>query len=275
LEMAPSTPGHVSCIVRQKARPCTSALSAQSRLFSPTSICRRLCTHARPWARVVMAAAAAPPKQALGIPPAMLAAGGLDPMTQVCQPSLLQSAWAGCCPAHNCTSKAVLCTYRCWRRCRASICRRWKPVQVSNLSKLGPVWNEGSTCLPRRVLPCLSPTARLDMQAIHPPPLLASPQRTHVSAHTCTQPEEQRLAYGGSLASGFLPVNLALPGLRVLCLDPPVMTVDDFVPPSVCEGLIAAAADSGRLAASKAGGHGDAGELGVGIVHAFLEHEHV
>lgn len=59
------------------------------------------------------------------------------------------------------------------------------------------------------------------------------------------------------LSKGFLPVNLALPGLRVQNIDPPVLTVDNFLPAGVCDALREAAEASGRMKQSKVGGTGD------------------
>ncbi|KAF8070861.1 ALB3.1 [Scenedesmus sp. PABB004] len=71
-----------------------------------------------------------------------------------------------------------------------------------------------------------------------------------------TQPADALSGFSASLAKGYLPVNLAHPGLRVLNIDPPVITVDGFLPPDACDALVAAAAASGRMAASAVGGAG-------------------
>jgi hypothetical protein len=59
------------------------------------------------------------------------------------------------------------------------------------------------------------------------------------------------------LAKGFLPVNLSLPGLRVQNIDPPVLTVEQFLPGELCDALREAAKASGKMKASGVGGTGD------------------
>ena len=43
--------------------------------------------------------------------------------------------------------------------------------------------------------------------------------------------------------------------LRVLNVDPPIMTISDFLKPEQCDALCAAAHGSGRMAVSSVGGH--------------------
>jgi hypothetical protein len=59
------------------------------------------------------------------------------------------------------------------------------------------------------------------------------------------------------LAKGFLPVNLNQPGLRVQNIDPPVLTVEQFLPDEVCDALREAAKSSGKMKVSGVGGTGD------------------
>lgn len=59
------------------------------------------------------------------------------------------------------------------------------------------------------------------------------------------------------LRSGFMPVNIDHPGLRIMNIDPPVLTIDEFLPAATCDALVAAAAATGSLAPSKVGGAGD------------------
>jgi collagen type III alpha len=59
------------------------------------------------------------------------------------------------------------------------------------------------------------------------------------------------------LAKGFLPVNLNQPGLRVQNIDPPVLTVEQFLPDEVCDALREAAKASGKMKVSGVGGTGD------------------
>jgi collagen type III alpha len=59
------------------------------------------------------------------------------------------------------------------------------------------------------------------------------------------------------LSKGFLPVNLNLPGLRVQNIDPPVLTVEQFIPDEVCDALREAAKASGKMKTSGVGGTGD------------------
>ncbi|KAG2454686.1 hypothetical protein HYH02_000524 [Chlamydomonas schloesseri] len=55
------------------------------------------------------------------------------------------------------------------------------------------------------------------------------------------------------LRERFMGVDLATPGLRLLHLDPPVLTVDGFLPDHVCDAMIAAAEASGRMVGSRIG----------------------
>ncbi|WIA11416.1 hypothetical protein OEZ85_011533 [Tetradesmus obliquus] len=64
-------------------------------------------------------------------------------------------------------------------------------------------------------------------------------------------------SFSEMLAKGFLPVNLSLPGLRVQNIDPPVLTVEQFLPGEVCDALRQAAQASGKMKVSGVGGTGD------------------
>ena len=52
-----------------------------------------------------------------------------------------------------------------------------------------------------------------------------------------TQSPQNQTAYLGSLAERFLPVDLGRDGVRVLCVDPPIFAVANFVPASTCDAL--------------------------------------
>ena len=60
--------------------------------------------------------------------------------------------------------------------------------------------------------------------------------------------------FGDLTAHDFLRVNTELPGLKVLHIDPPVVTVDDFLTAEQCDALVAAARDSGEMRTSEVGG---------------------
>ncbi|KXZ44785.1 hypothetical protein GPECTOR_62g900 [Gonium pectorale] len=55
------------------------------------------------------------------------------------------------------------------------------------------------------------------------------------------------------LCRDFMPVDLSWPGLRVVHVDPPAITVDGFLTPQQCDRMIAAAEASGRMVASRVG----------------------
>jgi len=40
----------------------------------------------------------------------------------------------------------------------------------------------------------------------------------------------------------FMPLDLDYPGLKVLCADPPIFSIDDFMTEEECEGIIQGAA---------------------------------
>lgn len=42
----------------------------------------------------------------------------------------------------------------------------------------------------------------------------------------------------------FMPLDLDYPGLNVLCADPPIFSIDDFMTEEECEGIIQGAAGS-------------------------------
>ena len=60
--------------------------------------------------------------------------------------------------------------------------------------------------------------------------------------------------FGDLTEHDFLRVNTEVPGLRVLNIDPPVVTVDDFLTGDECDDLIAAAGASGDMKVSAVGG---------------------
>ena len=60
--------------------------------------------------------------------------------------------------------------------------------------------------------------------------------------------------FGDLTEHDFLRVNTDTPGLRVLHIDPPVLTVDDFLTAEECDALVAAARESGEMKTSEVGG---------------------
>ncbi|PNW80149.1 hypothetical protein CHLRE_08g379950v5 [Chlamydomonas reinhardtii] len=60
-------------------------------------------------------------------------------------------------------------------------------------------------------------------------------------------------SFDGHLQGLFMPVNLDHPGLRVLNIDPPVLTVDEFMSPEECDAIVAAATASGLMKQSGVG----------------------
>ena len=64
----------------------------------------------------------------------------------------------------------------------------------------------------------------------------------------------------------FFPIDLDTPGLRVLNIDPPVLTIDNFLSPEQCDALVEAASGSGLMRQSGVGGvpAGDGGSSGSG-----------
>jgi hypothetical protein len=68
-------------------------------------------------------------------------------------------------------------------------------------------------------------------------------------------PEEWRNSFTGFLGFEFMGVRTTdMPGLRVLNIDPPVFTVDNFLGGKECDALVEAAKASGGLATSAVGG---------------------
>jgi hypothetical protein len=68
-------------------------------------------------------------------------------------------------------------------------------------------------------------------------------------------PEEWRTSFTGFLSFEFMSVRVAdMPGLRVLNIDPPVFTVDNFLSAMECDTLVASAEACGGLAMSAIGG---------------------
>lgn len=81
-----------------------------------------------------------------------------------------------------------------------------------------------------------------------------------------SQPEASRAGYAETLKAGFLPVNLNMPNMRLLNLDPPVLSVDDFFSKEDCEALKQAALGSNKMAKSGIGGVGALNdEIRVGV----------
>ncbi|GIL52405.1 hypothetical protein Vafri_8289 [Volvox africanus] len=64
---------------------------------------------------------------------------------------------------------------------------------------------------------------------------------------------QARASFEGHLTSLFVPVNLDHPGLRVLNIDPPVITVDGFMDPHECDDIIRTATESGLMRQSGLG----------------------
>ena len=60
--------------------------------------------------------------------------------------------------------------------------------------------------------------------------------------------------FGDLTAHDFLRVNTDVPGLKVLHIDPPVVTVDEFLTAEECDALVAAARESGEMRTSEVGG---------------------
>ena len=66
-----------------------------------------------------------------------------------------------------------------------------------------------------------------------------------------------KAGFGDLTAHDFLRVDVDAPTLRVLCIDPPILTVDDFLTHDECDALIDAAAASGEMKVSAVGGSDD------------------
>lgn len=66
-----------------------------------------------------------------------------------------------------------------------------------------------------------------------------------------------KAGFGDLTAHDFLRVDVDAPNLRVLCIDPPILTVDDFLTHDECDALIDAAAGSGEMKVSAVGGSDD------------------
>ena len=64
--------------------------------------------------------------------------------------------------------------------------------------------------------------------------------------------------FGDLTEHDFLRVNTDVPGLKVLHIDPPVVTVEGFLTADECDALIHAARDSGEMRTSEIGGAGAA-----------------
>jgi hypothetical protein len=71
------------------------------------------------------------------------------------------------------------------------------------------------------------------------------------------EPAANKAGFADMLRSGFMPVNIDHAGLRIMNIDPPVLTIDDFLPAATCDALVAAAGATGGMAQSKVGGAGD------------------
>ncbi|KAG2436497.1 hypothetical protein HXX76_006796 [Chlamydomonas incerta] len=70
------------------------------------------------------------------------------------------------------------------------------------------------------------------------------------------------------LRERFMPVDLSTPGLRLLHLDPPVITVDGFLPHDVCDDMVRAAEASGRMVGSRIGAGNVAAAYGPNALSA-------
>jgi len=64
--------------------------------------------------------------------------------------------------------------------------------------------------------------------------------------------------FGDLTEHDFLRVNTDVPGLKVLHIDPPVVTVERFLTADECDALVNAARDSGEMRTSEIGGAGAA-----------------
>jgi hypothetical protein len=60
--------------------------------------------------------------------------------------------------------------------------------------------------------------------------------------------------FGELTAHDFLRVNVDVPNLKVLCVDPPVCVVEDFLTAEQCDALVDAARASGKMRVSAVGG---------------------
>jgi hypothetical protein len=61
---------------------------------------------------------------------------------------------------------------------------------------------------------------------------------THGGLDPGLESEANRSGFSEMLQKGFLPVNLSHPGLRIMNIDPPILTVQNFLPEDVCDNLI-------------------------------------
>jgi len=66
------------------------------------------------------------------------------------------------------------------------------------------------------------------------------------------QPKAGVQGFSSSVAKQFLPIDFQYPGLHVLNMDPPVFSVESFLPAEVCDELVQRAGASGQLARSQA-----------------------
>ncbi|KXZ55466.1 hypothetical protein GPECTOR_2g1015 [Gonium pectorale] len=101
-----------------------------------------------------------------------------------------------------------------------------------------------------------SPTGGAKQQAWAPPSgiLKISPELLKSGGLDPSREGPQaRASFGDHLQSLFLPVNLEHPGLRVLNIDPPVITVDGFLTAAECDEIVAAATASGLMRQSGVG----------------------
>lgn len=74
--------------------------------------------------------------------------------------------------------------------------------------------------------------------------------------------DQQALARG--LTQDYLPVNLQQPGVRMQCLEPPVLTIDNFMTADECKQLADAAQATGLMKQSKIGeGNAESGAVSV------------
>ena len=118
---------------------------------------------------------------------------------------------------------------------------------------------------PRRGHRLVSHPARASASASDAPPAIAP---AHLRTNITPVPPEAMSAggmpladqpgmaqgFGDLTAHDFLRVAVDVPGVRVLNIDPPVLTVDDFLTHDECDALVDAARASGEMKVSAVGG---------------------
>lgn len=80
---------------------------------------------------------------------------------------------------------------------------------------------------------------------------------------------EAKSAFDAHVTSLFFPIDLDTPGLRVLNIDPPVLTISGFLSPEECNALVEAASGSGLMRQSGIGGVSAAGSSGQQEAYAL------